>query len=78
MCRSPWTLNNPESAFYYPVEDIRNKYIFPSRKYGRKTKSGISKVPHIVDVRKTFSALLKMSGVERRMKKFWQSLETGD
>ena len=29
-------LNNPKSAFYYPVGDERNAYIFPSKDYGRK------------------------------------------
>ena len=63
-------LNNPDSKFYYPISDIRTKYVFPSRKYGKKTKAGICKVPHLVDVRKTFSKLLKMSGVERHMKNY--------
>jgi len=63
-------LNNPDSKFYYPPNDPRSKYIFPSRKYGKKTKSGISKTPYLQDVRGTFSKLLKMSGVERHMKNY--------
>ena len=27
-------LNNPDSAFYYPAGDERNKYCFPSKTYG--------------------------------------------
>ena len=63
-------LNNPDSKFYYSPNDPRSKYIFPSRKYGKKTKSGISKIPYLQDVRGTFSKLLKMSGVERHMKNY--------
>ena len=63
-------LNNPDSKFYYPISDIRTKYIFPSRKYGKKTKAGICKIPHIQDVRGTFSKLLKMSGIDRHLKNY--------
>jgi integrase len=63
-------LNNPESAFYYPISDVRTKYVFPSKRYGVKTKVGICKVPYQRDVRKTFSKLLKMSGVERHMRNY--------
>ena len=31
-------LNNPDSAFYYPINDIRNKYIFPSKGLWKKTR----------------------------------------
>ena len=63
-------LNNEDSKFYYPPSDPRSKYIFPSRKYGKKTKSGISKIPYWQDVRGTFSKLLKMSGVDRHLKNY--------
>ena len=63
-------LNNPDSKFYYPISDIRTKYVFPSRKYGKKTKAGICKIPHIQDVRGTFSKLLKMSGIDRHLKNY--------
>ena len=62
-------LNNPDSAFYYPIDDIRNSYIFPSKDYGRRlgnNKKG--KSPHIINPFKTWDRLLKMSGVERHMK----------
>jgi len=62
-------LNNPDSAFYYPVGDERNKYIFPSKDYGRnlgKGKKGTSL--HVISCNKTWDRLLKMSGVERSMK----------
>ena len=28
-------LNNPDSEFYYPIDDPRNSYVFPSKDYGR-------------------------------------------
>ena len=61
-------LNNPNSDFYYPINDTRNKYIFPSKDYGRKLKSGTCKVPHIINPKKTWGSVLFMSGVERHMK----------
>jgi integrase len=61
-------LNNPESKFYFPIGDIRNKYIFPSRDYGRKLKSGICQSPHIIDPSKTWDSVLLLAGVERHMK----------
>ena len=33
-------LNNPESAFYYPIDDHRNSYVFPSKDYGRNLGNG--------------------------------------
>ena len=45
-------LNNPESKFYYPISDLRTKYIFPSKMYGKKTKAVICKVPHLVMLEK--------------------------
>ena len=62
-------LNNPDSAFYYPIDDIRNSYIFPSKDYGRNLGSNKKgKSPHIINPFKTWDKLLKMSGVERHMK----------
>ena len=62
-------LNNPESAFYYPIDDIRNAYVFPSKDYGRSLGKGKKgKSPHIINPSKTWDKLLKMSGVERHMK----------
>ena len=61
-------LNNPESSFYYPINDIRNKYIFPSKDYGRKLGNGKCKTPHIIDPGKTWASVLSMSGIDRHMK----------
>jgi len=61
-------LNNPESSFYFPIGDDRNKYIFPSKSYGRKIKGGTSKVLHIQDPGATWDSALKLGGVERHMK----------
>jgi integrase len=61
-------LNNPESKFYFPVNDPRNNYIFPSRDYGRKLATGKCKSLHIIDPDKTWDKSLKLGGVERHMK----------
>ena len=61
-------LNNPESKFYFPVNDPRNNYIFPSRDYGRKLANGKCKSLHIIDPDKTWDKSLKLGGVERHMK----------
>ena len=62
-------LNNPESAFYYPVGDERINYIFPSKDYGRKIGKGKTATSlHLIDCSKTWDALLKMSGIDRPMK----------
>ena len=62
-------LNNPDSAFYYPVGDERNKYIFPSKDYGRNLGNGKKGTSlHVISCNKTWDHLLKMSGVERKMK----------
>ena len=58
------------NRFYFEPGDIRNKYLFPSRDYGRKIASGIGKTPYLVDVRKTWEKLLKMSGVDRKLKHY--------
>ena len=60
--------NNPESKFYYDINDPRNNYIFPSRDYGRKLGTGKCKSLHIIEPNKTWDKVLKMSGVERQMK----------
>ena len=62
-------LNNPKSAFYYPVGDERNAYIFPSKDYGRDLGNGKKGTSlHLISANKTWDKLLKMSGVERQMK----------
>ena len=61
-------LNNPDSRFYFPVNDPRNNYIFPSRDYGRKLATGKCKSLHIIDPDKTWDKSLKLGGVERHMK----------
>ena len=61
-------LNNPESSFYYPPNDLRTKYIFPSKTYGQKIGKYKHKSPYIIDPGKTWSTILKMSGVDRKMK----------
>lgn len=58
------------NRFYFEPGDIRNKYVFPSRDYGRKIASGIGKTPYLVDVRKTWLSVLKMAGVERKLKHY--------
>ena len=62
-------LNNPDSPFYFEISDPRNKYIFPSRDYGRILGKGKkSTALHIKDPRQTFIAALRLGGVERHMK----------
>ena len=64
-------LNNPDSLFYYESNDVRIKYIFPSRRYGLKNKfKQITKTPYVVDVRATWNKLLKMAGIDRHMKHY--------
>ena len=61
--------NNRDSKFWYPPNDIRNNYIFPSKDYGRKIgKKKKGKTPYVVDVRKTWKELLLLAGVERDLK----------
>ena len=57
-------LNNPNSKFYYPIDDERNKYIFPSPNPNYKR----NKTPHVIGPEKTWKKLLKISGVARDMK----------
>ena len=61
-------LNNPDSRFYFPVNDPRNNCIFPSKDYGRKLANGKCKSLHIIDPDKTWDKSLKLGGVERHMK----------
>ena len=61
-------LNNPDSRFYFPVNDPRNNCIFPSKDYGRKLATGKCKSLHIIDPDKTWDKSLKLGGVERHMK----------
>ena len=58
------------NRFYFEPGDIRNKYVFPSRDYGRKIAKGTGKTPYLVDVRKTWLSVLKMAGVERKLKHY--------
>jgi integrase len=58
-------LNNPDSPFYFELGDLRMKYVFPSRVYGSK-----SKTPHVQTIKQTWSKLLKMAGVERKLKNY--------
>ena len=61
-------LNNPESAFYFPVDDPRNNYIFPSKAYGRNNKKGKTTCLYVQDPGATWDSALKLGGVERHMK----------
>ena len=58
------------NRFAFPMSDERNKYVFPSRDYGRKTAYGIGKTPFTVDVRSTWLKLLTLSGIERKLKHY--------
>jgi len=61
-------LNNPESAFYFSVDDPRNNYIFPSKAYGRNNKKGKTTCLYVQDPGATWDSALKLGGVERHMK----------
>jgi len=64
-------LNNPDSPFYFKLGDIRMKYVFPTRKYGSKTGAGkICTTPYVQTIKQTWSKLLKMAGVERKLKNY--------
>ena len=58
-----------DSAFYFP-NDERNKYLFPSKDFGRITGPNAKpgKTPYVVDVRRTWDKLLKMVGITRHLK----------
>ena len=57
-------LNNPNSKFYYSIDDDRNKYIFPSANSNFKK----NKIAHVIGPRSTWQKLLKISGITRSMK----------
>ena len=61
-------LDNPESAFYFSVDDPRNNYIFPSKAYGRNNKKGKTTCLYVQDPGATWDSALKLGGVERHMK----------
>jgi len=61
-------LNNPESTFYFSVDDPRNNYIFPSKAYGRNNKKGKTTCLYVQDPGATWDSALKLGGVERHMK----------
>ena len=61
-------LNNPDSPFYFAINDPRNKYIFPSKDYGRKLGNGKCKALHVKDPGKTWDSVLRIGGIERHMK----------
>ena len=61
-------LNNPNSPFYFAINDPRNKYIFPSKDYGRKLGNGKCKTLHVKDPGKTWDSVLRIGGIERHMK----------
>jgi len=61
-------LNNPDSPFYFSINDPRNKYIFPSKDYGRKLGNGKCKTLHVKDPGKTWDSVLRIGGIERHMK----------
>ena len=64
-------LNNPESKFYFPPNDIRSKYIFPSAVYGRLNKfKKVITTPYVIDPRVTWTKLLTMAGIERHLKHY--------
>lgn len=59
-------LNNTESSFYYPPHDPRFDYVFPSAAYdGKKCK-----IPYLVDVDKTWTKVLKLAGIKRKLKHY--------
>jgi len=61
-------LNNPDSPFYFAINDPRNKYLFPSKDYGRKLGNGKCKTLHVKDPGKTWDSVLRIGGIERHMK----------
>ena len=64
-------LNNPESKFSFPSNDVRSKYVFPSAVYGRVNKfKKIITTPYVIDPRVTWTKLLKMAGIDRHMKHY--------
>lgn len=59
------------NRFAFPVDDVRNKFVFPSREFGKLVAVGKEcKTPYQVDVRATWKKILLMSGVERWLKPY--------
>ena len=58
--------NNPKSKFYYPPEDKRFDYVFPSAAYDGKKR----KTPYLVDVDKTWKKVLGLAGIKRHLKHY--------
>ena len=64
-------LNNPKSKFYYPPEDPRFNYVFPSAAYGRNIGEGrTAKSLYLVDVDKTWKKVLLLAGIKRKLKHY--------
>jgi len=64
-------LNNPKSKFYYPPEDPRFDYVFPSAVYGRNIGQGrTAKSLYLVDVDKTWKKVLLLAGIKRKLKHY--------
>jgi integrase len=64
-------LNNPKSMFYYPPEDKRFDYVFPSAAYGRNLGNGRkAKSLFLTDVDKTWKKVLLLAGVKRKLKHY--------
>ena len=64
-------LNNSDSAFNYPIDDERNKYVFPSKDFGRiNANHKPSKTPYVKDVRVTWKKVLAMVGISRHLKHY--------
>jgi integrase len=58
--------NNSKSKFYYPPEDKRFDYVFPSAAYDGKNR----KTPYLVDVDKTWKKVLGLAGIKRHLKHY--------
>ena len=58
--------NNSKSKFYYPPEDKRFDYVFPSAAYDGKKR----KTPYLVDVDKTWKKVLGLAGIKRHLKHY--------
>ena len=64
-------LNNPKSKFYYPPEDPRFDYVFPSAVYGRPLGDGRkAKALYLTDVDKTWKKVLLLAGIKRKLKHY--------
>tara|TARA_R100000093_G_C1943377_1_gene73126 strand:+ start:571 stop:1971 length:1401 start_codon:yes stop_codon:yes gene_type:complete len=55
---------NKESPFYYPPDDERSKYVFPSANFGKINSTGEKNTkPYISNIRKTWKTILKSLGI---------------